>query len=361
MYDEIIYDIWFSALEKISLRKKNLLINQFLSSKNIYNYLFNKNSFINSNINQKIIEYLDKITVSKDLSFANLIYKKAVKNKINIVSYTSKNYPSKLRNLEDAPILLFFRGSLPKEEEVCVGIVGARSCSEYGSYVSYNIAKDLARYKISTISGLAVGIDTYAHRGTNDMNEKTYAVLGCGVDICYPSVNINLYNKIPLNGGIISEFFPQTTPKPYNFPMRNRIIAGLCDILIVVEAKEKSGSLITADMALEMGKEIYVVPGRITDPLSVGCNSLINQGANIYQGINSILENVNISLKNEESSTKEVGIKGEILKFLTESKKDIEEIIHTLKYSEEEIYLTILELIRENKVKEISQNIYAKF
>lgn len=204
-------------------------------------------------------------------------------------------YPQKLKNISDAPSGIYVQGNLPDPSVPAVAIVGARMCSSYGKKQAYEFAKYLAGYGVAVISGLARGIDGYAHEGALDGGGKTYAVLGCGLDHCYPVEHRGLWNRIvSQGGGIVSEFPACTPPKPWHFPMRNRIISAMADLVLVVEAKEKSGSLITADCALEQGKTVYALPGRVGDALSLGCNRLISQGAGIAYSPEFLLEELHI-------------------------------------------------------------------
>lgn len=200
---------------------------------------------------------------------------------ISFVSMEQQSYPKRLRELYDPPYGLYYIGQFPGEETPAVGIVGGRMYTSYGKDVAKRCGKCLALNGVSVISGMARGIDSFGHEGALDGGGSTYAVLGCGVNVVYPPENAALYERIVEHGGVLSEYPPDMPPRPGFFPMRNRIIAGLCDLLIIIEAKEKSGSLITADCALDQGKDIYALPGRITDPLSAGCNRLIRQGAGI--------------------------------------------------------------------------------
>jgi DNA processing protein len=211
---------------------------------------------------------------------------------ISFVSYEQENYPMRLRNIFDPPFSIYYRGALPKEQQYAVAIVGARGRSAYGMELAQSLAQALARQKISVISGMALGIDGDAHKGAIAAGGCTYAVLGCGVDHCYPKEHKYLYDCIPQKGGVLSEYPPGTAPAARLFPSRNRIISGLSDCVVVVEAREKSGSLITADFAMEQGKDVYAVPGRVTDGLSRGCNSLIRQGAGIFLGIDDFLKEI---------------------------------------------------------------------
>ena len=221
-----------------------------------------------------------------------------VESGIGFVSPGHINYPKRLRNISGAPYALYYLGKLPEEERKTVAIVGARGRSTYGSEVARHLAQELSSHGVTVVSGMACGIDTDAHNGALEGESDTYAVLGCGVDICYPRQNRYLYQRIMERGGILSEYPPGTQPLPAFFPERNRIISGLSDCVVVVEAKERSGSLITADFAMEQGKDVYAVPGRITDRLSGGCNRLIKQGAGIVQSVEDFLADLDIFTEN---------------------------------------------------------------
>ena len=203
-------------------------------------------------------------------------------------------YPEKLRAIPSRPFGLFVKGRLPAPEKRSLAIVGARDCSEYGRYVAGYFAKKLAQSGVSVISGLARGIDGIAQRAAIEAGGESFGVLGCGVDICYPKSNEGLYRMCEECGGIVSSYVPGTPPAPGLFPPRNRIISGLSDGILIIEAREKSGTIITADLALEQGKDVFVIPGRVTDRLSDGCNSLIRQGASLIQSPEQLLEELHI-------------------------------------------------------------------
>ena len=192
--------------------------------------------------------------------------------KIRVINKEEKEYPRRLKEIPKPPEKLYILGSLPVERIPSVAVIGARDCSEYGRYVAARLGSVLGRKGIQVISGMARGIDGIAQEAAVDAGGYSYAVLGSGVDVCYPASNKSLYEKLKVTGGILSEYPPGTSAIARNFPARNRIVSGLADAIIVVEAREKSGTLITVDMALEQGREVYAVPGRITDSLSVGCN-----------------------------------------------------------------------------------------
>ena len=212
-----------------------------------------------------------------------------------VVKKGDDDYPEKMMRIKDAPEKLYVRGNLPDPAKKTVSIVGARNCTEYGCTLSKTIARILSLNDVQIISGLAMGIDTQGHIGAIEANKPTFSVLGCGVDICFPSHNSNVYERIlECGGGILAEVEVGTPPLPYNFPLRNRIISGLSDIVIVVEARDKSGSLITADFALEQGKTIFACPGRVGDSLSRGTNNLIKQGAYILTSADDVLEHLGL-------------------------------------------------------------------
>ena len=219
-------------------------------------------------------------------------YERLRQQGIVFLTKDEEGYPKHLREIPDAPYGIFHKGRLPGEEKVSVAIVGARDCSAYGSYVAAELGKYLGGRGVQIISGMARGIDGISQEAALAAGGSTFGVLGCGVDICYPAQNRKLYEKLIAEGGILSTFPPGVLPKAQHFPLRNRIVSGLADAVVVIEARQKSGTLITVDMALEQGREVYVVPGRITDRLSDGCNSLLKQGAGVLLSPQDFLEEI---------------------------------------------------------------------
>lgn len=209
---------------------------------------------------------------------------------LKFIPYTSWEYPMKLKYISNPPACLYVKGNLPAEDKPAVAIIGARACSEYGKKVAEHFGKQLGSYGVQVISGMAKGIDGISQRGAIMGGGSTFGILGCGVDICYPPENQELYNDIIENGGLISEYPVGTQAQSAFFPQRNRIISGLADILLVIEARKRSGTYITVTQALEQGKEVFVVPGRITDALSEGCNFLLSQGAGVAINPEVIIE-----------------------------------------------------------------------
>ncbi|MBT9778298.1 DNA-protecting protein DprA [Clostridium sp. MCC353] len=209
---------------------------------------------------------------------------------IRFLTPWDQEYPDRLTHIYGKPVGIYVKGKVPESTRPSVAVIGARNCTSYGKQAAEYFGKALSRYGIQIISGLARGIDGAGQWGAVKEGKDTYGVLGCGINICYPKENYGLYEAILENGGIISELPLGEQPNPRNFPQRNRIISGLADAVLVIEAKEKSGSLITVDYALEQGKEIFALPGRATDALSTGCNQLIKNGANVVTSPSDLIE-----------------------------------------------------------------------
>lgn len=223
--------------------------------------------------------------------------------RIRQISSKSAEYPQKLNNYPKMPEILFAKGNLPDAKKPTAAIVGARACSPYGRIQAFRYAKILSSAGVQIISGMAYGIDAEAHKGALEGGTPTYAVLAGGVDICYPSGNRPLYDRILReNGGILSEQPPGMRARNYFFPARNRIISGLADLVLIVEAREKSGSLITAQWALDQGKIVYAVPGAVNEALSMGCHKLIYDGAGIAYSPEILLRELGLNCENKVKS-----------------------------------------------------------
>lgn len=212
-----------------------------------------------------------------------------LKKGYGVTTLADHDYPCILRQIYDPPALLFYRGDLSVLQAPCVAVVGSRKATAYGRAAAARLAADLARAGVVVVSGMARGIDTCAHQGALADGGITAAVLGCGLDVCYPPENLRLREKIAQNGVLLSEHPPRTEPKAQHFPLRNRIISGLSLATVVVEAAEKSGALITADCALEQGREVYAVPGSINSPYSQGCHKLLKDGAALLSKADDLL------------------------------------------------------------------------
>lgn len=217
-------------------------------------------------------------------------YVRLREKQIEFVCTADAEYPERLRNIPDHPFGIYYKGRMPQPQKLAVAVVGARECSDYGRFIATELGKELGTAGIQVISGMARGIDGVSQLAALEAEGEAYAILGNGVDICYPRENRPIYDRMLVQGGVLSTYPPGTAPKPQLFPPRNRIVSGLADVLVVVEARQKSGTLITVDMALEQGREVYAVPGRITDRLSDGCNKLVKDGALVFLSPRDFME-----------------------------------------------------------------------
>lgn len=263
-------------------------------------------------------------------------YEDFLKSGVNVLEYGKEGYPARLLNIQNPPRALFYYGELPDESEKAVAIIGARKCSEYGRVMAERISTGLAEQGVTIISGMAIGIDGISQMCALNAGGKSFGILGSGVDICYPRANRQLYERLKKEGGLISEYPNGTGAVSANFPMRNRIISGLCDGLIIIEAKIKSGTMITVDDALNQGREIMAVPGRATDPMSVGCNALIYQGAHPVQCAEDVIEVLG-TIPIEHYLSSESNTEISVNKIVRRESKT-ESIIDTLKEAEKNIY-----------------------
>lgn len=289
---------------------------------------------------------------------------------IRYVPFGDEIFPEKLRHIPDPPFGLFVKGALPDAGKPGIAIIGARACSEYGKAVAREFAEGLARHGVQIISGMARGIDSISQEACLRAGGQTFAVLGNGVDICYPGELSSLYEEIGKNGGLISTYAPGMPPVASNFPPRNRIISGLADVLLVVEARKKSGTLITVDMALEQGREVGIIPGRITDALSQGCHDLIKQGATVIVDVEQLLELLQDTFKIQYPTIQEKcpdghkqqpgGINMECKENLEEELKCILDILESAPYEPmepEKIYRKWLEQGGQGSFQELMQNL----
>ena len=217
-------------------------------------------------------------------------YRRMREEGIEVILIGDERYPERLRRIPDAPYCLFVRGELPGADTPAVAIVGSRECSAYGKYVAKVLGEALGKRGVTVISGMARGIDGISQEAALEAGGNSIGVLGSGVDICYPAQNRPIYERLIRTGAVISTYPLGTPALPRNFPPRNRIVSGLADAVVVVEARAKSGTLITVDMALEQGREVYTIPGRCTDSLSMGCNRLLRQGAMVATAPEDIIE-----------------------------------------------------------------------
>lgn len=281
------YWLWFSSLinsDFFGPSQMKLLLDKFDSPEKVF-----KSSIIELKksgiISDEIINYISK-KKDKELNLRMIKFMK--NNNIKTVNINDYEYPDNLKNIHWPPLTIFYKGDLSLVKNRCIGVVGTRRASNYGLKMSYNIGNELSKKGITVVSGLAKGIDVESHRGALANGGKTIAVVGTGLDRVYPSENYNICKNIEESGLVISEFVVGTLPNKGNFPARNRIISGLSSDIIVVEAPQKSGALITVDFALEQGKTVYGVPGNIDSKLSEGVNEIIKNGAMVYTCVDDV-------------------------------------------------------------------------
>lgn len=286
--------------------------------------------------------------------------------KIRQIREDEPEYPEKLRNYPRMPKELYVLGTLPEQQKPSIAIVGARMCSVYGRIQAFRYAKYLSEAGVQVISGLASGIDAEGHKGALEGGTATYAVMGNGVDICYPSGNRRLYERILRSkGGILSEYPPGTHAQSYHFPIRNRIISALADVVLVVEAKEKSGSLITARYAMEQGKSVYAVPGPVNESLSSGCHKLIYDGAGIAYSPEILLSEWGIGVRElqKEKEKKKITLASElklVYSGLGLRPKTVDDLVRETGLLPEKIRSGLLELELMGVVRETGRNYYIK-
>ncbi|MFT8314730.1 MAG: DNA-processing protein DprA [Clostridium sp.] len=349
------YDLWFILLN-ISNKRKINLIKRFKTTEEIWYHTVNE---YNSSLNKFIIE--PKWEKGKIELVKNLIFQ----NDIKMVTFIEDDYPEILKQYDDSPFALFYKGDIRKlNSSINISIVGSRICSTYGINVTKVIVKELTGHNINVISGLAMGIDYYAHLYSVENNIFTCAVLGCGIDIIYPKSNKKLYDSILRKGGcIISQFVPGTQPLSYNFPIRNRIISGLSKITIVIEANLKSGSLITASAALDQGKDVIAVPGSIFSKNSLGTNKLIKDGAFPLTSVEDIfnLLSINYSRKINTNQKNMNNLEKKIYNVINDVPVHIDDIIKLTNIDISQIYELLFEMQLKDEIMCLSGNYYVKF
>lgn len=281
---------------------------------------------------------------------------------IHFISAGHQEYPERLREIPDRPFGLFVKGKLPDPSRRAVAVVGGRKCTSYGKNTAQDLGRRLAEQGADVISGMAYGIDGFAQQAALDAGGASFAVLGCGVDICYPISHRGLYAALAKRGGLISEFPPGSPPISYHFPMRNRIISGLSDVVAVIEARMKSGSLITADFALEQGRDVYALPGRSGDELSAGSNRLIAQGAGILLSVTAFLEELGFGGADVPKIKKcNIGLEtNEILVYscVDLQPKSLQELIKETKGTAADVAEALTRLELKGLVKEVWKNYY---
>lgn len=268
----LIYWLWFSLLPDLSGRQKMMLLERIPDPEDIYR--------LEQYEDLELTPEQEQALSNKDLHQAQTIEKICMRKGIGILAFSDERYPDRLRNIDSPPLVLYYKGVLPDfDRQPAIGIVGTRKASAYGLNTARQFGKQIALSGGVVVSGGAAGVDSMALQGARESDGQTVTVLGCGVDITYPAKNRRLFMDLTENGCLLSEYIPGDGPERWHFPARNRIISGLSNGVLIVEAPVKSGALITAKDALEQGRDVYVVPGNIDIPTCQGSNALLREGA----------------------------------------------------------------------------------
>lgn len=312
--------------------------------------------FIKENIfNIDELEGIEKIRDNNIIEFEKYI----IDNNINYITILDEDYPKELYEDMIPPFVLFYKGNINLLKRRRIAIVGARNCSQYGIEVTKLIARETSQNDICVVSGMALGIDTIAHKEALKYNGSTIAILGSGIDVIYPKSNRNLYNEIIENGLVISEFLPGETPKPYNFPRRNRIISGISEGIIVSEASFKSGTLITVDCAINQNRKVMVVPGSIFNKKSEGCNKLIRDGAQSLTDLEDFRKYFNIK-NSQKNHTKINFLKESLFKVISDEPMHLDDILSSVNVDRKVLFELLFEMQNRNEIICLPGNYYAK-
>ena len=353
------YEYWFANINGITGRRKSKIREGIKNIQTLY--------YIEETALQKMdLTEKERQAVLQSITTWELDaeYRKLQESGAEFITVFDSRYPKRLCKIQSPPYALYVKGKLPEDTAPTVAIVGARECSPYGEAMAVKFAESLAGAGFEIVSGMARGVDSAGQWGALRAGGTTYGVLGCGVDICYPRDSIELYMQLQMQGGILSEFSVGTKPLPRHFPARNRIISGLADVVLVIEAKEQSGSLITADMALEQGKDVYALPGPVNSHLSRGCNRLIHQGAGILLSPEELLKDLGIRTENENGKERQKKLLLEtdeniVYSCLGLTPCSLEQILVETKFSVNHLLDILMKLQLRGIVREISKNYYA--
>lgn len=354
------YIYWMTSVEGIGSRTIEKLIEHARSPKAVYE--MDLSDMMNFIPEKKATALIAAKSGGKALEK----YEKMKESGVHFYSPYHPRYPQRLKKIPDMPYGIYVEGELPEEEIPTIAVIGARQCSGYGRFMANLCGRELAEAGIHVVSGMARGVDGIGQRAALEAGGKTYAVLGCGTDICYPTENRQIYMRAKESGAVISEYPPGTPPSPKLFPRRNRIISGLADLVLIIEARSRSGTLITADMALEQGKEVYVVPGRTTDALSQGCNQMLKQGAGLFTTVKDMLEETGLSIKMEQNRSRRKrapavsDLERKILNALDFYPKDVDYLIEETRIEYRTLICALSKLCMEEKAVRLAAGQFIK-
>jgi len=284
---------------------------------------------------------------------------------VALVTLADDDYPSNLRNLPDHPPVLFVRGKLEAQDARAVALVGTRNASPYGRSVAQSLARDLAKNQVTIVSGLARGIDSCAHEGALEADGRTIGVMACGIDVPYPRESQPLVRRIVErnSGAVVSEFPPGHPPMPRNFAQRNRLISGLALGVVVVEAPEKSGALITANWAAEQDRQVFAVPGSINSLYSRGCHALIRDGAAVCTSAEDILQELDLPVVAPHEEPKKPSLTGDeekLLSLLSLEQKNVEELIQTTSLPSAQVASALMVMELKGLVRRLPGNYFVR-
>lgn len=351
---------WINNIPGIGNAKIRALLDAFGSPEEV----FGSNRELLAQVALLNQEDIENILSAGNREQAHTSYENMKEKGVKCVFPYEEEYPTRLSELYDKPNILYYKGTLPDPNKKAVAIVGSRKCSNYGIGMTEEIARTLASYGVDIISGMALGVDRVAHEVAIRSGGLTYGVLAGGPEKCYPRQNYNLYMDILENGGIISEYGIGVDTVPGMFPLRNRIISGLCDAVIVVEAGKKSGSLITTNYALEQNRRVIAVPGRTTDFCSEGCNELIAAGAEMYLKPEQLLDSLGIFFDNHcDNKNNLVLAPDEKMLYsllLDFTPRSLNTLMESLELSQSQVFTGLLELELKGLIREIGKNFYVR-
>jgi DNA processing protein len=300
MSDEIFELLHLLSIDKLTAKNLHILLQEYGSPASIVSApLQPLTRLVGSQTAREITSYSVTDGLRKKGQLINEM-------NISVLPFYSAEYPAWLRNIDNFPPVIFVRGNILPEDEVSVAVIGTRGATVYGKEIARSFAVEFADAGVTVISGMARGVDTSAHRGALQNRGRTIAVLGSGIDVCYPPENKQLMADIINSGAVVSEFNIGTPPLAYNFPRRNRIVSGLAKAVVAIEAKEKSGVMNTVKWALEQNKEVFAVPGNIYAKTSHGTNRLIKEGAVPVTSPDEILDYLGMKHAKKEKATKEI-------------------------------------------------------
>lgn len=359
-------------IPEIGSRRGKRLLEKFKIPKAILNASINELAEIEGigrEVAKKIVENRNRINLDQQLKLIE-------KNNVNLISSESESYPINLKSIFDPPLVLFVKGEILPQDYFSIAIVGTRMASFYGRSMAERLSSDLVQRGFTVVSGGARGIDTFSHQSALKFKGRTIAVLGCGLDIVYPQENKRLFEEISNNGALISEFPMSIRPNKQNFPMRNRIISGLSLGVVVIEAPQRSGALITVSHALEQGREVFSVPGKANSFTSKGTNQLLREGAKLVESADDIIEELEPLLKDkirelkvsriEIEKTKEILPKPKltedeekILDSLSSEPLHLDEIISKSPISIGDIFNILTQLELKGLIKQLPGKVFA--